>query len=549
MKRRRSQLSVKASLILFFTGFNTVLLLLLYSMAVAWYNEVQRRQIDDFLNTEATGIATMLTTFLNQEKSGEYGLNQHFQNPVFTRFLSDFLVQRLNRPVLYNTTLLLSDSGGRLISVSNQALNLDTRFLLDNLARIYDKKGIGNGTELFSVEFEELEYRVLQIPVNAGGTIVAWIRLACLLKPAIQSNGNFPLLVGLFFLISIAVNVLGAVALITRILRPVRNMNAAMNSVTELNLSSRLELPPGDDEISSLAITFNHTLDTIEKAFRSQEQLVNDLSHQLRTPLTSMRGAVELGLRKARSLEDYQAILEGTIVGIDRITSLVNTMLTLARLDGHTESLRYAPCDLIELIEGTVEELAPLWEEKSICFVNRYRFYKDHQIEEFQTGQAESRPIPRAISDLFVIEADALRFKQAIINLLDNAYKYTPRGGLISIELYREVTGDARFCRFVVMNDGPSIPDATLPRIFTPFYQGDVAERQSENLKRQSGQTATRGFGLGLSICRRIVEMHQGRIRAFNPVGGGAAFEIILPVKRSDAGAGILQSFDPFAAK
>jgi signal transduction histidine kinase len=326
-------------------------------------------------------------------------------------------------------------------------------------------------------------------------------------------------------------------SLVARILSPAGSMSAKMNRVTERNLSSRLELPAGNDELSTLAVTFNHNLDRIENAYRFQEQLVSDLSHQLRTPLTSMRGTVEVAMHKARSVEEYQAVLESNLAEIDRITALVNTMLTLAKLDGHIERLRYSPCDLVELLEETIGELAPLWEEKFIHFI--YRFFQNHRAEEFRAENALAPRLPAFVHDLFIIEVDAFRFKQAIINILDNAYKYTPYEGWISIELYPEVLGDAGTCRFVIMNNGPSIPAATLPHLFTRFFQLDISQRPTEERTAGSVDKMARGFGLGLSICRRIVEMHQGKIRAFNPVTGGAAFEIILPIRQPAAVAGI----------
>jgi signal transduction histidine kinase len=326
-------------------------------------------------------------------------------------------------------------------------------------------------------------------------------------------------------------------ALVTRMLSPGRSTSAEMNRVIESNLSSRLELLTGNDELSTMAVSFNNNLDRIENAYRFQEQLVSDLSHQLRTPLTAMRGTVEVAMHKARSLEEYQAILAGNLAEIDRITALVNTMLMLAKLDGHIERLQYSSCNLVELLEEIIEELAPLWEEKSIHFI--YRFFQDHTVEEFRAENAAAPRLPAFVHDLFIIEVDAFRFKQAIINVLDNAYKYTPHEGQISIELYREVLGDAKACRFVIMNNGPSIPAAALPHLFTRFFQVDIPQRQTNELPAGSVDDRARGFGLGLSICRRIVEMHQGKIRAFNPALGGAAFEIILPIRQSDAARGI----------
>ena len=161
--------------------------------------------------------------------------------------------------------LLVTDSKNHLISVSNQALNLNPDSLISHSALIYAEKHIGKDSSLFSV---------------------------------------------MSFLAFLLINGFGGAFFASRILDPVRKMSDAMNRVTENNLSARLDILAENDELGTLAATFNHTLDRIEKAYRSQGQLVSDLSHQLRTPLTSIRGAVELGMQKARSIGDYQAILE-----------------------------------------------------------------------------------------------------------------------------------------------------------------------------------------------------------------------------------------------
>jgi signal transduction histidine kinase len=319
-------------------------------------------------------------------------------------------------------------------------------------------------------------------------------------------------------------------ALITRILSPTPTMSPVTLHITERFLDSRLESLAGNDEISSLAVTFNQNLDRIENAYRFQEQLVSDLSHQLRTPLTAMRGSIEVAMHKARSVVEYQAILDSNLAEIDRITALVNTMLMLAKLDGHIERLQYSESNLVELLEETVSDLTPLWTEKSIRFI--YRFIQNNRSEEFRTLNTIVPSLPSRISDLFNIEVDVFRFKQAIINILDNAYKYTPEGGRIVFELCPEVPGDSGTCCFAIMNNGPAIPEATLPHLFTRFFQVDIPEGQPDAVPGGPVASITRGFGLGLSICRRIVEMHRGKIRAFNPETGGAAFEIVIPVRQ-----------------
>jgi len=324
-------------------------------------------------------------------------------------------------------------------------------------------------------------------------------------------------------------------SLVTRILSPEPGMSPEKNQGPGSHPDSHLELLEGNEELGDRIINFNHTLDRIENAYLFQKQLVSDLSHQLRTPMTSMRGTVEVALQTARSAEEYQAVLESNLAEIDRITALVNTMLMLAKLDAHTEHLRYSSCDFLKLLEEIIGELAPLWEEKSIHFT--YRFFQKQRVEEFQAENALVPRLPAFVHDLFIMEVDVFRFKQAIINILDNAYKYTPYKGRISIELHPEVPGDPGIRCFVIMNNGSAIPAATLPHLFTRFFQADISQDRTVEHTAESnlgsGGKMARGFGLGLSISRRIVEMHQGRIRAFNPETGGAAFEIVLPVRQS----------------
>jgi signal transduction histidine kinase len=349
-------------------------------------------------------------------------------------------------------------------------------------------------------------------------------------KPLDGSSTQFLLIAGIFFLISVGISGISAVFLMTRILKPVRKMSATMTRISEGKLNIRLELLPGNDEFSTLATTFNTALDQIENAARFQDQLVSDLSHQLRTPLTSMRGMVEVGMLKAHTAEEYQAILESNLAEIDRITSLVNTMLSLAKLDGHAERMHYTRTDLVGLLDETIRELEPLWDAKAIHFL--YRIFQNQGMVEYRAKDTAVPQIPARIANLFLVDLDQFHFKQAVINILDNAYKYSPHGGQISIELYPEIVGEPGYCGFVVMNNGPAIAMATLPHMFARFFQNDILHHQSEGSLSDTVSESARGFGLGLSICRRIVEMHQGKIRAFNPVTGGAAFEILLPLQR-----------------
>ncbi len=525
----QSKLSIKTRLVFSFAGFTSAMLFLLYFLTSLWYRGNQRDQIDHFLELDASNTRAVLITFLANEDRSAGGRSDPLYTADFARFLSTFLLQRSNKPDSYKTTLLIADSSGHIISISNQALNLDPDMLNPGKISIYDEKTLGERGLLFSVRYEGLDYRILQMPLLLGGKTAGSIRLACLLDPVIRSSSDFLLRACLLFLFSVCLLSLSGFFLATLILRPVRSMSATMNRVTERNLSSRLDLLPGNDELSTLALTFNKTLDRIENAYRIQEQLVSDLSHQLRTPLTSMRGAVEMAMHKTHSVRGYQEILETTIVEIDRITSLVNTMLTYAKLDGYIERLESSPCDLVLLLVETIGDLAPLWDEKSIHFV--YRFFRNRSVQEFTPENDDEPLLPPSVYNLCILDLDAFRFKQAVINILDNAYKHTANGGSIAIELHFDSA--AGTVRIVIINSGAPIPLASLPHLFSPFYQGESMQNQTLEIGAEEAEKSITGFGLGLSICRRIVEMHQGTIRAFNPETGGAAFEIIVPVRQA----------------
>ena len=522
--------SIKTNLILVSVGITSALMFTLYLVAAIWYTSNQREQMDVFLHTEGTAISSLLSTFLSPEKDGIIRGSGVLVDPHFTRLMEDYMVQRNHKPLTYPTTLVIADSMGHFVSSTDDALHINPGFLATKFPGSYDQRQIGKDANLFSVQYENVDYRVLETPIELDGKRVGTVRLACLLTQTTSATSHFILMTGIFFLVSVGINAISAVLLMTRILKPVGKMSATMTRISEGKLNTRLELLPGRDEFSTLATTFNTALDSIENASRFQDQLVSDLSHQLRTPLTSMRGMVEVAMLKDHTKDEYQAILESNLAEIDRITSLVNTMLSLAKLDGHSERLKFSRCDLVGLLDETIRELEPLWDAKAIHFL--YRIFQNNGVVEYRAENTAVPQIPARISNLFIVELDLFQFKQVVINILDNAYKYSPYGGQIGIELYPEIVGEPGYCGFVVMNNGPAIAPATLPNMFTRFFQNDILHHQTEGSLSDTVSESARGFGLGLSIARRIVEMHQGKIRAFNPVTGGAAFEILLPLKR-----------------
>ena len=231
----------------------------------------------------------------------------------------------------------------------------------------------------------------------------------------------------------------------------------------------------------------------LQAAFERQRQFTADASHELRTPLAVMRGDIEIALRRERKPEDYRNVLTSNLEEIIRLSRLVEDLLMLARADVGQAVLQREPMDLDELCAQVIEYLTPLAEENE----QRLRYHAP------------------ATSPLNV-NADAQRIKQLLLNLLDNALKYTPAGGNITLTL----TSEAPDAILTVADTGRGIPADDLPHIFDRFFRHS----------RSTSDKTVQGFGLGLSIVRWIVHSHGGKISAASTLGKGTKFTVRLPL-------------------
>jgi len=350
----------------------------------------------------------------------------------------------------------------------------------------------------------EKTFRAAVVPLRHNGDVLGDVRLACSLPNLNEIwRGiilNLVLLLGLVFLS------FGAVGsfLIHWALRPIRRMSESALRISETHLNRRLSVPRGTDEVAQMAATLNRLLEKLETDFEFEEILVGQLSHELRTPLTILRSRNELSLENMdRPLAEMQGILEDNLADIDNIVSLLSTLLTLARLSGSVDPDRFMVCDLVDILQELLEELSLLWQEKRLTVGIRF-------------PDPELRPCE--------VRGDPTLLRQVFTNLLTNAYKFTPAEGQLRIRLEASGSRTQPTWTLLFWNSGPPIPEESLELIFKRFYRVEVARPEAAH-----EEEAPKGFGLGLSIAKTMTELQNGRIRAFNPPDGGAAFEIILP--------------------
>lgn len=290
--------------------------------------------------------------------------------------------------------------------------------------------------------------------------------------------------------IALAASVFGGLALANRALRPVADITTRARRITAENLDQEIPVRNPGDELGRLSMTINEMVRRLHDSFARIRQFSADASHELRTPLTIMRGEIELGLRSPKSPEEYRELLESTLEEIMRLTTIVDNLLTLGKADQGTLQATFSEVDLQGLVQELYEDTELLAERKGIAIRLR-----------------TSMPI--------TIVGDRGRLRQLFLNLVDNAIKYTPDGGAVSLALERH-DGTAVF---EVSDTGVGIPPADIEKIFDRFYRVDKAR------SRELG-----GSGLGLSIAKWIAELHRGSITVKSEPRKGSTFTVSLPI-------------------
>lgn len=283
---------------------------------------------------------------------------------------------------------------------------------------------------------------------------------------------------------------IGGRILASRSLRPVSRMASAARTISVKNMTERLERSGAGDELDYLAETFNDMLGRLEKQVAQLRQFTADAAHELRTPLAALRGNAEIALSGKRSAAELRAVLADGIEEYDRLARIADDLLLLARADAGQEFIRRAPFAFDTALADVIDLFSPTAEELGVTLTLARR-------------------------DAVQIDGDDGRLRQMIGNLLDNSIKFTPVGGLVRVSL-AAANGVAEL---TVRDTGVGIEPEHLTHVFDRFYRADRAR------SRDGG-----GAGLGLSICRTIVEAHGGTIDVTSQPGSGTSVGVRLPV-------------------
>jgi len=387
------------------------------------------------------------------------------------------------------TVAALYDRTGRRLLAS------DPRQPLPALPEALAQASQGQATLTTASAADGTPWRVFTTPVTEGGALVGILQVG---RPWAVVGGPLRQLAGL-----LAIAVPGALLLASggglflarRALDPIDRITRAAAAIGAEDLSRRLEFPRSQDEAGRLAATFDAMLERLDRAFRRQRQFTADASHELRTPLAMLASEIDVALAQARTPEEYARILRSLREDVARMSLLVNELLTLARADDGQQLLSSELLDLREILAEVVAAMQPLAAQRGITLA----------VTELPTLPVQ-------------VLGDQTRLTQLLLNLVDNALRYTSPGGSVNTAL----STDSGWAILRVTDTGVGIAPEHLPHIFERFYRADPA--------RAGADGAERGVGLGLAIAQWIAQAQGGSISVESELGRGSTFTVRLPL-------------------
>lgn len=292
--------------------------------------------------------------------------------------------------------------------------------------------------------------------------------------------------------VAVCVAVAGGFVLVRRALKPVDNLSQKAAAITQHNVSERLPVVRTGDELERLSVSLNLMISRLEDAINSSKQFVADASHELRTPLAVLRGELENLAQDLQLKPHTRETLGSALEEVDRLAEIVEGLLALSRLDTGEVKPDWLRFDLAELVATTADQMSLLAEDKHITVVCD-------------------------CAERVMVEGDQARLKQVVVNLLDNAIKYTPDGGRVRLKIAREDSSAV----LDVVDDGIGIPPEALPHVFKRFFRVDGS---------RSRDHGAGGAGLGLSIVKAICDAHGARVEVSSTPGQGSRFRVRQPL-------------------
>jgi heavy metal sensor kinase len=387
-------------------------------------------------------------------------------------------IQARYAPELNERVMRITGPAGESVYASKNAHELSGLFPLSGDKTAYRTDGAGRDRlRVAAIQYRLPEGRIYTVEVGAPETSINQELDRLLLMLAF----------GICALIGLAI--VAGYVLLGYTLRPVDEIVRAAEGITFKNLNERLPVPATGDEFERISRALNRMIQRLDEAFRIATRFSSDASHELRTPLTVIRGEMESLLKGLTLPPEVRQRLGEILVEMERLTWIVEGLLLVSRLESGEARGKPVLLDLANIASHIADQMEPLAEDKAVT-------------------------LRRDLTPGVCVEGDEVRLQQVVVNLLDNAIKYTAHGGRVTLAVH----GDVDQARLEVSDTGIGIEPEAQRHVFERFYRAEQV---------RSGQIE--GTGLGLAIVHSIVEAHQGSISVTSTRGKGSTFIVRLP--------------------
>ena len=466
--RRLSNLPIRWRLTVLYGGIITLILLVFSGGVYVYLQKSLQRSIDAKIRSMGEIISSSMTESHDPTLFGN-----------FERYLENVLGRKPKGKLIQ-----IMDSSGRVGAKSSdiEAENLSASF--GTLERAFAGEVVYE-----TVQKGGPRLRLVTIPIIDNKKVISLVQVGTSLEEFDDTMRRLLIILVVGIITSVSLTTGVGYFMAKKALRPVDKIRKAAVKISSRNLEEFIDIGARRDELGKLAETFNAMTSRLRDAFQRINQFSVDVSHELKTPLTILKGSTEVALRKERGREEYRALLASHLEEIDRMSQIIDDLLLLSKADTGKIQLNLSDIDLKDLIL---------------------------QVYMGMKMFAEKKDVELIVDELYDVrlKGDELKLRRMLWNIVENGIKYTNGGGRVEISS----ASDNGCVRINVRDTGVGIADEDIKYVFDRFYRADRAR------KRESGT------GLGLSISKWIAEAHRGAIEVESRPSSGSLFSIKLPL-------------------